>query len=248
MIEEYDKLSKYSLREIKKIMEKLDFKPVMMGGWAVHFHINEELLRVKGRRYIGSKDIDLGVTTSAEYRKITETLEKLGYKPLSFRYYKILDYETGKPATSSLPLYRLFYIFVDIAVDNKRRVAGRTVLEEPLLSEIVNKEGYTLKEKFKLPDPEYCMAMKIKAASERAGEKLIKDQIDMILLYAFTSLNLDFLQELVIRENLKNKIRDIVSRINSKILVNELRILRFEASEAENLVATFRISIKTLSE
>src|SRR3989338_4956540 len=65
----------------------------LMGGWAVHY-----LLENKGVEHIGSRDIDIFFDPKKTKPKtIAEKLEKMGFAPHStFRWVKIFQSETKK--------------------------------------------------------------------------------------------------------------------------------------------------------
>ena len=77
MLEEYDHLKKFSFREMFQIISLSNFKPLIIGGWAVHFHVNKEYMSIKGREYIGSKDIDIGIHEVKHYLNLKKVLKKL---------------------------------------------------------------------------------------------------------------------------------------------------------------------------
>jgi|GEM_PF-2460728 len=248
MLEEYDHLKKFSFREMFQIISLLNFKPLIIGGWAVHFHVDKEYMSIKGREYIGSKDIDIGIHEVKHYLNLKKVLKKLGFKPISFRYYKVLDYDTGLPTSEDRPLYDLFYLYVDIIFSSKNRFKNireeHFIIEEPLIREIYAEKKYVSMNKYCIPYPEYLFIMKLKAVKYRSGERYIKDLLDMIMLYTFTSINFDIIQEFVLRERLEENVRFTMSRI--KDILNELVYLRFDRREAKSIILSLRIVLKKL--
>jgi hypothetical protein len=122
LVEEYREISDISFNELKKVWRAVKENALLIGGWAAHFLSNNQFRSWKGIDYIGSKDIDLGIK-SEDLDIVSKKLESLGYLPINFRFYKIFERATKKPleekAASKLPLFQLFYLYVDVILDKK---------------------------------------------------------------------------------------------------------------------------------
>ena len=62
MVRQYyvDAITDISERELLPLLKTIEPPACLIGGWAVHFHVNEGFRDEYGRNYIGSRDIDLG--------------------------------------------------------------------------------------------------------------------------------------------------------------------------------------------
>ena len=86
-----ERITNFSLKNLKTIADLIDFPICLCGGWAVYFTINDIYKKKKNREYIGSQDIDIGFSLkpmltkneleSTNLFKIIEILESNGYKP-----------------------------------------------------------------------------------------------------------------------------------------------------------------------
>lgn len=103
----------------------------MLGGWAVHFHVNDGFQQEHGREYIGSRDIDLGIHVGPEWSEpeirvisvaqTLEAVEDLGYNRSRFGFVQAfhrddnerLSMETARP----LPQHQIFEVSIDIIPD-----------------------------------------------------------------------------------------------------------------------------------
>ena len=87
-----------SYKYLQQIVKILDEPICILGGWAVYLTVNSNFYESEGRNYLGSKDIDLGFHIDKSLNKselkdiaMAKSLEKIdkdGFKPQSFRYYK----------------------------------------------------------------------------------------------------------------------------------------------------------------
>jgi hypothetical protein len=183
--------------------------PCLIGGWAVYFTVNDRFHQSTQRDYPGSRDIDLGFHldpnwTSKQYKdssfaKTVTKLEKLGFERESYRFSKRHHMDDGRELSEEeakqIDQYLIFNMFVDLLVDSKdsrrHKLAGFTVLEEPMLEGVFSLKEYTEKELFGvrvlMPNPQLLTKIKCKSFPGRPEEdKKIKDLMDIcgLLLYS----------------------------------------------------------------
>jgi hypothetical protein len=121
-----------SHRYLKTVVRKLQEPICLLGGWAVHRHVDRNFKETTGRNYIGSRDIDLGFhfkadwsinelreSTFAKSLRIIE--EELGFRPMGFRYLKEFHTETreelSKDESRGTPQHLIFPLYIDPIVD-----------------------------------------------------------------------------------------------------------------------------------
>ena len=227
-----------SFKYLEKIVKNLESPLCILGGWAVYFTVNEHFEKEWGRKYIGSKDIDLGfyIEKDLERDKLINTefgrsitrLKELGFQPLGFRFFKDIKRETGEDLTLEQSrktlLYNIFQIYVDPIVNNIhpsfKEIFGFKPIDEPLLSLVFQDEkNRTEIEEFNkllwLPKPAILLATKINALPTRTkDEKLIKDICDIYALswYSGEEFNQIKSEILAILPNFNNlNLRDLQS-------------------------------------
>lgn len=205
MYEEFE--TKTSYKYLKEVIGNLNEPICILGGWAVFFHANKRFQEAQGRPYLGSRDIDLGfhigesaVEDSALGQSIKILVEKLNFKPQSFRLYKEVHTETEEEIQEGqiVPAHFTFPMFVDLIVDNIpkdfKKTFGFDPIDEPLLKfAFYNKENQQLIEEFDrkllLPKPELLLAMKIKSLPDRDKEhKRVKDICDIFALLWYSNI------------------------------------------------------------
>lgn len=155
----------------------------LMGGWAVHY-----LLENKGIEHIGSRDIDIFFDPKTTKPKtISEKLEKMGFAPHStFRWMKIFHSETKKELSQEEskkhPIYNLSYVYFDTATPTKIK----HTMPEPLLKKVLKKENRFVKFKglqILVPSPKAMVEMKLKSSPQRTDSfKRTKDISDLYAL------------------------------------------------------------------
>ena len=204
----YDKIeTDISWSHLRTVIENLEEPIVLIGGWAVFLHVNENYKNSTGREYIGSRDIDLGFSSNSDferspykltYDKLTEDLD---FVPLSFgRLFKEMDRNTSEtlsPETArTMPSFEIFQMYVDLIVDEItpefEAFFGFTPIDEPLLEKVYEDEqNRTERNDFKkrlwLPSPDLLLSMKIKSHPNRDKEhKRVKDLSDITALIMYS--------------------------------------------------------------
>ncbi len=113
-----DKETEISYKYLREVIEHLDEPICLLGGWAVYFTVNNLFKDEKGYSYLGSRDIDLGFNNIQTIKKVMTKLTELGFKKISFRFFKELHSETMKELTKEeakrTPLHYIFPMYVDL--------------------------------------------------------------------------------------------------------------------------------------
>ena len=144
--------TKTSYKYLQQIINILDEPICLLGRWAVYITVNDNFYKDQGRNYLGSRDIDLGfhIDKNLEEKQLNKTtiskslklIEKEGFKPQGFRYYKEINYETGKELTpeeaKTTPTHNIFTMFIDPIVDyihpSFQKILRFNPVDEPLLT------------------------------------------------------------------------------------------------------------------
>jgi len=202
---------KTSEKQLEKIFKQLPSPICILGGWATYHIVNKNFEKTNGKKYIGSLDIDIGFhidkewteeqLRKSEFATAIRTIEKMGFRSVSFRLIKDFDLDTGKELTleesTSLPLYQIFQLYIDPIVDcihpRIKDLAGFMPIDEPLLSLVFQDKMYTKTTLFEktvlLPQPHVLLAMKLNSAPKRDKEnKRIKDIADIYALLWYSDI------------------------------------------------------------
>jgi hypothetical protein len=205
---EYDS----ALTALKEIVAQLPEPFVLIGGWGVYVTVNESFQDEHGASYLGSRDIDVcfqvdpGCSESdlraCTFSKAIAVIQSIGYSPDgAFRYCKIIKRDTGevitKEAAQKVGMYDLFYLYIDVMVDNvhpkQKDVFGFDVLSEPIIKSVfdektgleVNFEGVNLL----IPPPAMLLATKLVSIQNRTkDDKLTKDACDIYAILWHSSM------------------------------------------------------------
>jgi hypothetical protein len=247
-----------SFKCLQQIVKIRDEPICILGGWAVYLTVNNNYKKAEGRNYLGSKDIDLGfhIDRSLDKSKLKHTvmakslekIEKDGFKPQSFRYYKEIHYETGKELTleeiKTTSPHNIFTMYIDPMVDTIhpafKETFGFTPADESLLIPVFQKSIYRneLHEFNKilwLPTSEILLAAKIKSLPTRPeGDKLIKDICDIYALSWYSGIDY---------KKLKEKSR---KHINKEVIKNIQLIMSKEKDIFKKAQTAMDIDAKTI--
>lgn len=201
----YDpRITDLSKRHLKELSNGIDEDIYLLGGWAVHYVVNENFTKSRQRGYIGSRDIDIGFHFENQWDKTTikscsfvsciAQLEELGFQWQGFRLYKDFDYETMKPLSKEESAKKLQYeitkMYVDPIVDTIHKdfpeICGYNPIDEPLLTIGFKNNWFTTHDEFeniKVTMPHLLLAMKMNSVLNRDKEdKRIKDICDIFAL------------------------------------------------------------------
>ena len=202
-----------SEKHLEKVFKQIKGDVCLIGGWATYHIVNENFERVNGRKYIGSRDIDIGFHIDrgwseeqlerSEFSDAIRLIEDMGFRPISFRLAKDFDLETGRELTpeesAKLPLFQIFQLYVDPVVDyihpKIKQVLGFVPIDEPLLSLIFSDRLCAASKLFGrsilLPEPQVLLAMKLDSVTNRDKEhKRIKDIADIYALLWFSDVKI----------------------------------------------------------
>src|SRR4030042_4189476 len=221
-----------SEEQLEKIFKQLG-STCLLGGWAAYHTVNENFEEANGRKYIGSRDIDIGFHISKEWNEeqlrksefttAIKTIENMSFKSVSFRLVKDFDLDTGKEFTpeesAKLPLYQIFQLCIDPIVDyihpKIKDLLGFVPIDEPLLSLVFQDKMYNITTLFKktvlLPKSHVLVAMKLNSAPNRDKEnKRIKDIADIYALLWYSDITLSQLKNQLLSIYPKEKARKII--------------------------------------
>lgn len=196
----------YSQEALETLMGAFPDSVVLLGGWAVYHTVNPSYSREHGIPYLGSRDIDVGVHVDPSWSddelrasSLSRTIGSaggLGYHPMgSFRFCKFIQKLNGRALTEEeskrVPIYDLFYLYLDIMVDRihprQADVLGPRALDEPILARVFDENiavgvwiGGAM---VSIPPPPLLLAMKLKAIpSRQKADKVVKDACDIFAL------------------------------------------------------------------
>ncbi len=192
-----------ALEALRDISGRLPGPFVAIGGWGVHLTVLDSYQREHGVPYIASRDIDLGFhidpatdmdgLKTTPFSRAIDVVRSIGYVPYgSFRYCRMMRKGTGETLTEEeakrVPLYDLFYLFVDLMVDRVHPrhpdAFGAKAIDEPILARVFDEAlwnrvrigGTTVL----VPYPHMLLAMKLKAIpSRQKDDKVLKDACDI---------------------------------------------------------------------
>lgn len=199
-------LSRGELRHVLGVAEP----PVcLLGGWAVHLHVNDGFRNAHDRDYVGSRDIDVGIHVDRGWTvedvvdsSVAETLRRieseLGYSRGRFGFYEQFHRETGErlddERARELASHDVFRVDVDIIPDTTELEAFEAAFgfrppAEPLLERVFTSGSgehlgehvdWDVPEDVQVPPPAALAAMKVRALPDRdRSHKRLKDVADL---------------------------------------------------------------------
>lgn len=197
-----------SEQELQAVFEAATPPVCLLGGWAVHLHVNPGFQAAHGRAYIGSRDIDIGVhvdpgwtaeeLTGASVGESISAIEDRGYTKSRFGFVQNFLRDSQESISEAEAtrhgMHEVFQVYVDIipdttALDGFRDVFGFKPPAESLLAPVFeNDEGEPLSEYVAwspssgkgIVRPELLAAMKIRSLPDREkSHKRVKDVADL---------------------------------------------------------------------
>ncbi len=195
-----------ALGALRNIAGMLPGPFVVVGGWGVHLTVTASYEREHGVPYIGSRDIDLGfhidpaadmeALRATPFSRAVDVVRSVGYVPYgSFRYCRMIRKGSGETLTEEdarhVPLYDLFYLFIDLLVDRihprHAEAFGAKAIDEPILARVLDEglwRGVPIGRTTALvPRPHMLLAMKLRAIpSRQKDDKVLKDACDIYAL------------------------------------------------------------------
>lgn len=233
-----------SEKYLEKVFRRIKGRVCLLGGWATYHLVNKNFEEANGRKYIGSRDIDIGfhIDKSWSEEQLKRSgfstaiglIEDMSFRSVSFRFVKDFDLETErelKPEESAkLPMYQIFQLYVDPIVDyihpKIKDILGFVPIDEPLLSLVFANGVCTVTSLFGtsilLPKPQVLLAMKLNSVPNRDKEhKRIKDIADIYTLLWFsdieiTQLKIDLLS-IYPEEKARKTVRDFKEKEIEKV-------------------------------
>lgn len=249
-----DEETKISYKYLKEVVEHLGEPICLLGGWAVYFQVNISFEKEKGYPYLGSRDIDLGFKETKIAKKVMSKLAELGFKRVSFRFFKEIHSETmkelNKEEAKKTPLHYIFPMYVDLIMSetgsSMKSKLGFMPIDEPLLKYVFDNKRYRKEikkfgKKMFLPCPSLLLAMKICSLKERDKEnKKIKDFCDLTALCLYSGLEIEQLKEELTALISKTKIKESLRTIDKEDREKVARILALEESVISDLIERLR--------
>jgi hypothetical protein len=230
MVRQYyvDEITNLSEQELHPVCETVEPPACLLGGWAVHLHVDQGFQDAYGRGYIGSRDIDIGFRVDPAWSeddlpdtpvgRSLRNLEEQGYVPLSFRLVRYFDRETGDIITEEeskqLPPHQVFQMFLDVIPDTEdldtfHDVFGfhppaepmlRPAFEEDAAEPITQYRAWDLPDTMLIADPDLLAAMKIRSIPLRdKDQKRVKDIADLHALLWYVTEYRDMKRSVVRR-------------------------------------------------
>jgi hypothetical protein len=160
----------------------------LIGGWAAHYHVNENYKRAFGQDYMGSRDIDIFFDPKHE-KEFEKVVRNRGFTKngLPFRYEKIYDRESRKfisaDEAKKKHVYNLIYIFLDLFSNKKTSILGSW-------SDIDEMKGISCHPLggFSVADIDTLVALKCTALFARdKSDKENKDACDLYALLEYSN-------------------------------------------------------------
>ncbi|MUW15806.1 hypothetical protein GJ633_15160 [Halorubrum sp. CBA1125] len=210
MVRQYyvPQVTELSEQELQTVFEAAEPPVCLLGGWAVHLHVNPGFQSEHGREYIGSRDIDLGVHVDSGWgaEELSETpvgesisaIEDFGYTKSRFgfvqNFLRDSQERIGEDQANEYSMHEVFQVYVDVIPDTVelevfRDVFGFMPPAEPLLEPVFEDDrGEPLSEyvswlpsnEKEIVPPELLAAMKIRSLPDRdKSHKRVKDVADL---------------------------------------------------------------------
>jgi len=207
-----------SEKYLERVFKLIKGNICLLGGWAAYHIVNKNFEKTTSRKYIGSRDIDIGFhieqnwteqqLKKSEFCAAIRQIENMGFRSVSFRLIKDFHLETGReltPAESAkLSQYQIFNLFIDPVVDyihpKIKPVLGFVPIDEPLLSLVFTKRLSTTAKLFEtnvlMPKTHVLLSMKLNSAVYRDQEhKRIKDIADIYALLWYSDVKITQLKD-----------------------------------------------------
>ncbi|MBE0513122.1 hypothetical protein IBX38_08745 [Candidatus Bathyarchaeota archaeon] len=252
-----------SERYLGKVFRQIKGDVCLLGGWATYQIVDRNFERLNGRKYIGSRDIDIGFhidrgwseeqLRKSDFSVAISLIEEMGFRSVSFRFLKDFDLETGRELTpeesARLPLYRIFQLYVDPVVDyihpKIKDIFGFVPIDEPLLSLVFADRICTVASFFGrsilLPKPQVLLAMKLCSVINRDKEhKRIKDIADIYTLLWFSDVNITKLKTYLLSIYPEEKLRETVRGFTEEEINRVSAAIGMNSDEITRVLAELR--------
>lgn len=252
-----------SLDQLSLLCKNSNIKINLMGGWAVHFHVNEIFYKREGREYVGSRDIDLAFPMeldwdleklqSCELKLALESIKNLGFVGQGFRMYKNFHYDSGKEIShiqsKDYSTHELFKMCIDPMVPcipvSFRSVFGFDPIDEPLLKFFFNanhKKDISYKEFFiSIPSRELMASMKLNSSNKRVDkiDKRSKDIADFFVLVWYSDIDLELIKSKIFSIIEKNTVSNIVKKWDDESISRAANFININSDIITKVVKEF---------
>jgi len=252
-----------SAKYLEEVFREIKGDVCLIGGWATYHTVDKNFENINGRKYIGSRDIDIGFHIDkgwlkeqlkrSDFSATIGLIEDMGFRPVSFRFVKDFDSETGRELTAEesarLPLFQIFQLYVDPVVDyihpKIKHVLGFVPLDEPLLSLVFAEGLYTTTKLFGvgvlLLQPHVLLAMKLNSVINREKEhKRIKDIADIYALLWFSDMKITELKANLLSIYPEEKARKTVRSFTPEEIARVSAAIGITAREISRVLAELR--------
>lgn len=255
-------ITELSEQELQAVVEAATPPVCLLGGWAVHLHVNPGFSDEHGRQYIGSRDIDLGIHVDPDWTReelletpVGETIagiQELGYTKSRFGFVQHFLRDSQERIDEKIAaehqLHEVFQVYIDILPDTIELSAFKDAFgfeppAEPLLRHVFEAgRGEPLSDHVSWSPPDDVLivpsallaAMKIRAIPERdKSHKRVKDVADLHALLWYVT---DYAE-------IKNRVMKYVSESDLERVNHSL-----DGDVIENAAQLLQIDTQLLSE
>ncbi len=196
-----EKETDVSYRFLYALVDGLPASTCLIGGWAVYYTVRAAYRRDLGADYLGSRDIDFGLRDVTAFKKAERFIEDtLGFRRVSFRYLKHLEYETGRELSEEearrLPAHDTIPMYIDLILPSADQatseVLGFAPADEPLLARVFEEKGGMRgvpigTRRVRVPNPALLLSMKLHSVGDRGTDhKRVKDLCDIAALALYS--------------------------------------------------------------
>jgi hypothetical protein len=201
-------VTELSEQQLESVFEVVEPPVCLLGGWAVHLHVNPGFQSEHGREYIGSRDIDLGVHVDTGWSdteiagkpvgKSISAIEELGYTKSRFGFVQNFLRDTqeriSEEEANQYGMHEVFQVYVDVIPDTAelekfRDAFGFKPPAEPLLESVFEESigeplsdyvSWSPQPEKQIVPPELLAAMKVRSLPDRdKSHKRVKDVADL---------------------------------------------------------------------
>jgi hypothetical protein len=266
MVRQYyvDQVTELSEQELQSVFDIAEPPVCLLGGWAVHLHVNPQFENEHGRQYIGSRDIDLGVHVDSEWtpEELPETpvgksitrIRELGYTKSRFGFVQNFHRDNGdrisEDKANQYDMHEIFQVYIDIIPDTTeledfREAFGFKPPAEPLLKPVFEEgEGEPLADHVlweppgdtRIVPPELLAAMKTRSLPDRdKSHKRVKDVADLHALLWYTKDYSQMKSDLLQRAS-EEDIQRLEEAVNAELFENAAQLLQINPDLIENSI------------
>lgn len=266
MVRQYyvDQVTDLSEQELQSVFDVAEPPVCLLGGWAVHLHVNPQFEEEHGRQYIGSRDIDLGVHVNPEWKpeELPETpvgdsitrIRELGYTKSRFGFVQNFHRDNGdrisEDEASQYDMHEIFQVYIDIIPDTSelepfREVFGfkppaepflKPVFEEGMGEPLRDHVSWEASREAKIVSPEVLAAMKTRSLPDRdKSHKRVKDVADLHALLWYTKDYSDMRSALLQRAS-NEDIQRLEEAVSREVFENAAQLLQVNPDIVENSI------------